>query len=83
MPYTSDEVGEKNERIAELEAEVKRLRDALEAMHSEFASNFPDGERTAVDMARDALRATEDAEALRPVPRNPGKLPKTTLTPDE
>ena len=32
------------------------LRRALEAMHDEFAINFPDGERTAVDMAREALK---------------------------
>jgi len=32
------------------------LRQALEAMHEEFGAHFPDGERTAVDMAREALK---------------------------
>jgi hypothetical protein len=36
--------------------EIERLRAALRAMHEEFASNFPDGERAAVDAARAALK---------------------------
>jgi hypothetical protein len=37
-------------------AGFRELIDALEAMHDGFASNFPDGESTAVDMARSVLR---------------------------
>lgn len=37
----------------------KQLLDALEAMHLEFGSSFPDNERTAVDMAREAMKAAQ------------------------
>ena len=35
--------------------EIAALREALEAMYISFGSSFPDGESTAVDMARAAL----------------------------
>jgi hypothetical protein len=37
----------------------KQLLDALEAMYLTFGSSFPDNERTAVDMAREAMKAAQ------------------------
>jgi len=37
----------------------KQLLDALEAMYLSFGDNFPDGESTAVDMAREAIKAAQ------------------------
>ena len=34
---------------------VIQIRDALEAMYTEFGENFPDDERICVDLARQAL----------------------------
>ena len=45
------------DEIEQLRTERARMLAALEAMHEEFASSFPDGENTAVDMARSALVA--------------------------
>ena len=46
---------ELQDEIKDMRAEIERLKAALRAMHEEFASNFPDGERAAVDAARAAL----------------------------
>lgn len=58
--FLSKHASDLGEIIRELRAENERLRAALEAMHEEFAANHPDGERTAVDMARIALARMKD-----------------------
>lgn len=40
---------------AEIMADNERLREALRALHEEFAANFPAGENVAVDYAREVL----------------------------
>jgi hypothetical protein len=39
--------------------QITRLQSALDGMLEEFASNFPDGENSAVDEARRALGRTQ------------------------
>lgn len=43
---------------------IKQLYEALDAMHEEFGTNFPPGEKVCVDLARAAKKAYKKANIL-------------------
>lgn len=48
------------QQINELIAERDALKAALKGLHDEFCENFPDGEHSAVDYAREILAKTKE-----------------------